>query len=307
MAKILVTGSLGFIGRHLTQALRAHGHDVYGCDLAHGVEPVAEVYQYERCDISIYEQIRRMMFKEWDYVYNLAAEFGRANGEAFYEQLWSTNVIGLKHLLALQQTCGFRLVHFSSSEVYGDYPAVMTEDVMDRYEIKQLNDYALSKWVNEIQIRNWAMKYGTESVIVRPFNVYGPGEIPTPYRSAMVRFIYAAVMQQPMVVYRGHQRSWLYIDDLVRTLATIPEHFKPGEVYNLGHPESLTMEALADLICERTGASRTLIHREGPEPQTTRMKHIDVTKAIADLGHQTTVGVTQGIARTTAWMRQVYA
>ena len=84
-----------------------------------------------------------------------------------------------------------------SSEVYGDWPDVMVETVMDDYEIKQLNDYALSKWTNEIQIRNSGMQYGTESVIVRLFNTYGPGEYYSPYRSVHCRFLYCALHGLP--------------------------------------------------------------------------------------------------------------
>ena len=54
---------------------------------------------------------------------------------------------------------------------------------MDAHEIKQMNDYAMSKWVNEMQVRNSAIQYGTESVVVRLFNTYGPGEYYSPYRS----------------------------------------------------------------------------------------------------------------------------
>jgi nucleoside-diphosphate-sugar epimerase len=52
----------------------------------------------------------------------------------------------------MQKKYKFRLIGFSSSEVYGDYEGVMSEDVMEKYEIKQMNDYAMTKWVNEMQI-----------------------------------------------------------------------------------------------------------------------------------------------------------
>ena len=98
-----------------------------------------------------------------------------------------------KNIIRLQEKFGFKLIHFSSSEVYGDYPNIMLENVMDDYEIKQLNDYAMSKWVNEMQIKNSAIQYGTESVVVRIFNTYGPGEYYSPYRSVNCRFLYCAL------------------------------------------------------------------------------------------------------------------
>src|SRR3972149_3495747 len=104
---------------------------------------------YSRCDIREYRQLDRLFAnfglsnKQFEYVFNCAAEFGRWNGEDFYEKLWETNVIGLRHILEMQKIYGFKLIHFSSSEVYGEYADIMTEDVMNTVEIKQLNDYAL--------------------------------------------------------------------------------------------------------------------------------------------------------------------
>ena len=65
-------------------------------------------------------------------VYHLAAEFGRWNGEDYYENLWMTNAIGTKNVLRMQEREGFQAVYFSSSEVYGDYSGTMREEVMDQ-------------------------------------------------------------------------------------------------------------------------------------------------------------------------------
>src|SRR5215475_4586688 len=150
MANILVTGGKGFIGTNLTTELRRRGHDVWTCDLLQG-----EDLKHWKADVGVYQQMDAMFRKhKFDYVYHLAAEFGRWNGEDFYESLWRTNAVGTKNVIRLQERLKFRLIHFSSSEVYGDWPEIMVESVMDAYEIKQLNDYAMSKWVNEMQIRN---------------------------------------------------------------------------------------------------------------------------------------------------------
>jgi len=160
--KILVTGGLGVVGSGLVKKLKQQGYDVVSCDLCHGefekgfgVKTDIDKPFYARCDIGEFRQIDRV-FKEigpFDYVYNCAAEFGRWNGEDFYETLWSTNVVGTKNIIRLQERHHFKLIHFSSSEVYGDWPDLMVETVMDEHEVKQLNDYAMTKWVNEMQIR----------------------------------------------------------------------------------------------------------------------------------------------------------
>jgi dTDP-glucose 4,6-dehydratase len=208
--------------------------------------------------------------------------------------------------LRLQERYTFRLVHFSSSEVYGDYPNLMLESVMDEYGIRQMNDYAMTKWVNEMQIRNSAVQYGTESVVVRIFNTYGPGEYYSPYRSVNCRFIYCALKGVPFVVYRGYSRTSTYLSDSVRTLANIMNNFKPGEVYNICGDTYHTIEEFADLVLKVTNASKSLVQYRDSEVLTTREKKVDNSKSIRDLDHKTTVSLEEGIRRTAAWMRSVY-
>jgi len=300
--KILVTGGLGFIGRHLVSELRRRGHDVWACDLQHSHEP-----QYIRCDVSQYRQLEGI-FKEhnFDYVYHLAAEFGRWNGENYYEQLWMTNVIGTKNVIRWQEKEGFRLIFFSSSEVYGDYEGIMTEDVMDRVAIKQLNDYAMTKWVGELQVLNSAAQFGTESVRVRLFNTYGPGEYYTPYRSAICLFIYRALHSIPYTVFLGHRRTSSYVSDTVRTLSNIVDNFKPGQVYNIGGRQLHDMKYVSDLILDYLGKSDDLVTYKEAEPFTTRDKRVDISKAERDLNHDPRVTLAEGIPRTIDWMRSVY-
>ena len=139
MLRILVTGGLGTIGRPLVDELRRGGHQVWSADLFHHHDP-----QCFRCDVASFRQLERVFqTQQFDYVYHLAAEFGRWNGEDYYDTMWRTNVIGTKNLIRWQERLGFRMIFSSSSEVYGDYDAVMSEEVMDRVEIRQL-----SVWVS---------------------------------------------------------------------------------------------------------------------------------------------------------------
>ncbi len=126
---ILVTGGLGTVGSALVSDLRQRGNKVVACDLRHqadehsfGLAGGVQAPGYARCDVGEYRQLARV-FQEmgpFDYVYHCAAEFGRWNGEDFYEALWKTNAVGTKNVIRLQERLGFRLIHCSSSEVYGD-------------------------------------------------------------------------------------------------------------------------------------------------------------------------------------------
>jgi dTDP-glucose 4,6-dehydratase len=313
--RILVTGGLGTVGTGLVEELRGRGHAVVSCDTRHqpdeigySLKPDAPNPRYARCDVGEFRQLERVLNDTgpFDYVYHCAAEFGRWNGEDFYETLWRTNVVGTKNLIRLQERMGFRLVHFSSSEVYGDWNGTMAEDVMDRHEIKQLNDYAMTKWVNELQIRNSRAVHATETVIVRLFNTYGPGEFYSPYRSVNCRFLYCALAGIPWTVFRGHSRTSTYLADTVRTLCNISDRFRPGETYNIGGDQPHTIEELSDAVLKVTGADPSLVKYAESEPLTTKSKLVDVSKAKRDLGHTNTYALEDGLRLTAAWMRGVY-
>lgn len=315
MAKILITGSKGVVGSFLTKILKERGHDVFGIDLYHDINErgweriMADgPFEYVRCDIAHYRQLERVL-KEvgpFDYVYNTAAEFGRWNGEDYYEQLWTSNVIGFKNIVRLQEKLGFKLIHFSSSEVYGDYDGVMKEEIMDNIAIKQMNDYAMTKWVNEMQINNSAIMHGTETVIVRLFNTYGPGETYHPYRSVNSKFCYHLLHGIPVTVFRGHYRTSSYLEDTCRTLANIVENFKPGAVYNIAGIEHHSIEDLVELVWQASRAPRNLINYQDSEILTTKNKKVNADKAISDLDHKITVSLEEGIKRTVDWMKRHY-
>ena len=308
--RVLITGSKGVIGSKLTQLFpESFGIDLFHSPEEHGWQhDMSGVGKYSRCDVADFRQLERVVRDfQPELVYHTAAEFGRWNGEDFYEQVWRTNAIGTKNIIRLQEELGFKLVHFSSSEVYGDYKDLMAEEVMDLFEIRQLNDYAMSKWVNEMQIENSAKMYGTETVRVRIFNTYGPGEWYHAYRSVNSKFCYHALFGLPVTVYKGHTRTSTYLDDTCRTISNIAKNFKPGEVYNIGGNYQHSMEELVQTIWDYTGADPKLITYKDSEILTTKDKKVSSRKAERDLDHKITVDLKEGVKRTIDWMREYYA
>ncbi len=302
VSRILITGALGAVGARLWRLLQERGHEVHGCDLRQ-----TDLPNYDRCDVADYRLLDSLFDEHsFDVVYHAAAEFGRLNGERHYESLWRTNAIGTKNILRLQEERRFRLVLFSSSEVYGDWPGVMAEEVLDEHPIKQMNDYAITKWVNELQALNSAAQFGTETVRVRLFNTYGPGEYYSPFRSVICIFIYCALHDLPYTVYLGHHRTSTYIDDTVRTLANISDNFVPGAVYNIAGDEYHDIKSVSDLILQKVGKDDHLVTYMPNEAHNTKDKRTDATRARVDLRHERTVGLEEGIDRTIAWQRATY-
>ena len=302
MAKVLVTGSKGTLGTRLVEELRKRGHEVWEVDLQHDAEE-----KYFRADIAKYRQLERVFEQDYDYVYHLAAEFGRINGEHYYDTLWETNVIGTRNILEWQLKKGFKLIFTSSSEIYGEaQEPLLTEDLPQQKTIIQHNDYALTKWANEVQIINFEKRYETPIVRLRLFNAYGPGEYYHPYRSVVCLFVYRALKGIPYDVYEGYHRVFMYVDDLIPTIANVGNNFKPGEVYNIGGTEYRSVRELSDLVLKYTQGDSGLIRYLPEDKHNTVSKRPDIQKAVRDLGHNPKMLLEEGIPITVEWMKKIY-
>ena len=306
--KILVTGAAGNIGTNLCNELSSRGHNVIGVDLYN-----TERENYIRCDVKHYRQLEKIFddHGKFDFVYHLAAEYGRWNGEAYYENLWMTNMIGTKNIIDFQVKYNFKMIFFSSCEVYGDYEGFMTEDVMINNKISdtfQMNDYAITKWAGELMCLNAATMFGNEIVRVRPLNCYGPYEHYTPYRGFIPKFIYLSLTNQPYTVFKGHKRIIDYVEDSCYTFANITGNFKSGEVYNVGGKVEWEMDIkeYSDIVLDATNGNKKLVTYKESEKFTTKIKTVDFSKAIKDLNHNPVVDPVEGIKRTTDWMKKTY-
>lgn len=309
MAKILLLGGAGFIGTNLFNELNKRGHNVYVCDRLSN-----EKTNNFRCDVRYHRQLNSIFenLGDIEYVYNLAAEYGRWNGEDFFENLWETNVIGLKNIIRFQEKIKFKMIFFSSAEVYGDFNGEMTEDIMKNNKISdtyQMNDYAITKWAGELICQNSVRNFGTQTVIVRPVNCYGPYEHYTPYRGFIPKFIYHNLYKIPYTVYSGHKRIIDYVEDTATTLANIIDNFKSGESYNIGSNQKWEndIKEYSDMILKNLGINDdSHVTYKGIENNTTLVKNINFEKAIRDLGHDPKIDPEEGINKTVKWMRSYY-
>src|SRR6266571_347972 len=303
MAKILITGVMGTLGRPLKRELERRGHDVWGLDLQHQADQ-----KYFRADIASFRQLERAFEQHYDYVYHLAAEFGRINGEEYYDTLWTTNVIGTRNLLELQKRKKFKLIFASSSEIYGDkHREILSEDIPLNHSIIQHNDYAVTKWVNEIQIMNFEKRFGSPVVRLRFFNAYGPGEYYHNYRSVVCLFTYRALHRIPYDIYLGYHRVFMYIDDFIPTLANVADNFVPGEVYNIGGDEFRSVKDLSDLILNYLGLDDSLVNYLPEDKHNVLNKKPDIEKARKAFGHDPRIILEEGVPKTIEWMQSVYA
>jgi dTDP-glucose 4,6-dehydratase len=302
MAKILITGVMGTLGRPLKKELARRGHDVWGLDLQHQAEQ-----NYYRADIASFRQLERAFEQKYDYVYHLAAEFGRINGEEYYDTLWTTNVIGTRNILEIQKRAGFKLIFASSSEIYGDkHQSILSEDIPLNHSIIQHNDYAVTKWVNEIQVMNFEKRFGIPVVRLRFFNAYGPGEYYHNYRSVVCLFTYRALHRLPYDVYLGYHRVFMYIDDFIPTLANVADNFVAGEVYNIGGEEFRSVKELSDLILRKLEMDDAIVNYLPEDKHNVLNKKPNIERARRAFGHNPRITLEEGVPATIDWMRSVY-
>ena len=294
---------MGTLGRPLKQKLETNGHEVWGVYLQHQADQ-----KYYRADVSNYRQLERVFEQDYDYVYHLAAEFGRINGEEYYDTLWETNVIGTRNVLELQKRKKFKLIFASSSEIYGDkHQQILSEDIPLNHSIIQHNDYAVTKWVNEIQIMNFEKRFGNPVVRLRFFNAYGPGEYYHNYRSVVCLFAYRALHRIPYDVYLGYHRVFMYIDDFIPTLARVVDKFVPGEVYNIGGDEFRSVKELSDLILKYVGIDDSIVNYLPEDKHNVLNKKPDIEKARKTYGHNPRIILEEGVPKTVEWMKSIYA
>jgi dTDP-glucose 4,6-dehydratase len=148
--------------------------------------------------------------------------------------------------------------------------------------------------------------FGTETVRVRLFNVYGPGEHYTPYRGWIPKFIYKALHDEPYTVYLGHKRTLEYVEDICRTFANIIDNFKAGEVYNFGGDEQYEVKHVSDVILKCLGKNDSKVTYKEAEPFTTKVKTPNSAKAKRDLRFKLTVPLEEGMQKTVEWFQKLY-
>ena len=198
-----------------------------------------------------------------------------------------------------------RVVDFSTSEVFGTYAFRVREaDVTSLGAVGEARwTYAVSKLATEHLAHNYYKQFGLPTCAIRPFNIYGPGQVG---EGAIHAFVVRALRGQEILIHNeGDQiRSWCYIDDIVEgILLALEEDEAIGETFNIGNPRStVTIHQLAHLIKRLAGSDSPIEHVDWDFADV-ELRIPDVKKAERLLGYRPQIDLEEGLLATIAWYR----
>ena len=310
MSTILVTGGAGFLGSHLCDRLIERGDDVLCIDnfFTGRKQNIAHLLGHPRFEF-IRHDIVHPLFIEADQIYNLACP---ASPEAYQFnpiKTIKTSTVGMVNVLGIAKRCRARLLHASTSEVYGD-PEVhpQTEDYWGHVNpIGPRSCYDEGKRVAESLCINYHLAHRLEVRIIRIFNTYGPRMDPGDGR-VISNFIMQALRGEPLTVYgEGRQtRSFCYVSDLIEGMMRMMDQDSDVGPVNLGNPVENTMIELAEKVRAATGSKSQITHKPLPADDPQR-RCPDISKACRLLDWSPRVSLEEGLVQTVAYYREQLA
>ena len=305
MDKMLISGGNGFLGSHLAEKAISAGFEVTILDdfsTSSRVNVPAEA-------TNIKGKVEDTNIEDnFEYVVHLAA---RPSPEDYINNPVETlmsNSLGTLKLLELAKRGKSRFIYTSSSEVYGNAEVLPTPETYYGYVSSWgiRSCYDEGKRYSEALTMAYHRKFGLDTRIQRPFNVYGPRIRPDGlYGRVVPRFIQQALSNENLTIHGdGKQtRSFLYVDDWVdATWRMITMDGLDGDIFNIGSPDEITILELANLIVKKVHSSSKIVHTEKREDDPVR-RSADITKAKKILGWRPETGLDTGLYKTVEWIR----
>lgn len=286
--KALVIGSEGNIGTPLVKYLEKQGYEIMEADIRSGYRS-----NYMVADIN--NPIDLLPAFDWkpDVVFLLSAMVSRVTCEQAGSLAITTNLGGINNVLQLCKRVKAMTVFFSTSEVYGPECDPMDEATSDP---QPNNRYGLSKLLGEKLVEYEVKNYGLKAVSIRPFMMYDEEEAFGDHRSAMIRFAGNLSLGRPIEVHNRSARSWLHSSDAVRAIEAATR-VKEYTAINIGNPEVIGMDELAEMVRQELSAPKKLIKHIKIPSRMTQVKRPSLERQTKLLKVVPKVSLREGVSR----------
>lgn len=321
----LITGAAGFIGSNLLEALLTLGQTVTGLDnfsngFRHNLDQVRETvglaawsrFRFVEGDIRNQDDCV-VACAGVDYVLHEAALGSVLRSIENPVLTNETNITGFLNMLVAAQEAGVkRFIYAASSSTYGDHPGLpKVETLIGR----PLSPYAVTKYVNELYADVFARCYGTSSIGLRYFNVFGPRQNPNgAYAAVIPQWIRALIENKPVHIYGDGEtsRDFCFIENVVQAnllaaLTTRPE--AENQVYNIALNERTTLNQLYEMMRSLLASNFPHVREHTPmyckfRSGDVRHSQADISKAAALLGFAPTHRIGEGLRHSMRWYQQ---
>ncbi len=298
--RFLVTGGAGFLGAALANRLVADGHTVQVLDdLSHGaIARLGDSVAFTRGDVDNVPLLWSLL-QDVNCVYHLAARVSVPQSILYPREYARVNVGGTVSLMeAMRDTGVGRVVFTSSGAVYGRQPRQPTREDDPPHPD---SPYAVSKWAAEQYIHTIGELWGLETVALRIFNAYGPGQsLPTSHAPVVPRFLQAALSGGSLVIYGDgrHTRDYVYVDDVVDALvAAATAKGINRAVINVGSGQETSVADLAAHIQTATGREVNVLYNSQKAGGVARLA-ADIGRARELLGFRPAIDLHAGLRLT---------
>lgn len=300
--RFLITGAAGFLGSALANRLVAGGDVVIGVDdLSTGNEKTLHpAVQFVRGDVNDRPKLWSLL-QDVDCVYHLAARVSVPESVLYPREYNNVNVGGTVTLMEAMRDVGIRRVVFiSSGTVYGNQPQ---QPVPETAVPNPRAPYAVSKLAAEYYVKSIGSLWGIETVCLRVFNAYGPGQhIPPVHTPVIPGFLRQAWENGTIVIHGdGNQtRDYVYVDDVVNamTAAAIAPEVNMLTI-NIGSGTETSVRELAKMAVEVTGGHPEVVYNPRNEGGISRLC-ADISLAGKVLSYKPKITLVEGLTRTLA-------
>lgn len=306
----LITGGAGFLGSHLADRLIAEGHEVMCVDNFYtgSKDNIRHLINHKHFEL-IRHDVWLPLYVEVDRIYNLACPASPIHYQNDPIATTKTSVLGAINMLGLAKRRKARILHASTSEVYGD-PQVhpQTENYFGHVNpIGPRACYDEGKRCAETLCFDYHRQSSVDIRVIRIFNTYGPRMHPNDGR-VVSNFIVQALKGQPITLYGdGSQtRSFCYVDDLIDGMVRMMNQDVEIGPMNLGNPNEFTIRELAETILRLTGSKSELVFLPLPQDDPSQ-RQPDIAKARSVLGWEPKITLEDGLKETITYFKNLLA